>query len=120
VHDKFRACQYRDHPRIFPKLNSYFLQRSLRKSDLAAVQDDLVQLKATVSRMEVGHLALRWEYDVNNTDFGEMRKRLKTQAPADEVGDGKRKKKGLVQQKGGPGARAGGPADTRSPGGDTE
>ena len=84
------------------------------------VQDDLVKLKATVSRMEVGHSALRREFDVHKMDFGEMRKRLKTQAPAEEVGGGKRKKKGLVQQKGGPGARAGGPADTRSPGGDTE
>lgn len=99
VHDKFRACQYRDHPRIFPKLNSYFLQRSLRKSDLTAVQDDLVKLKATISRVEVGHSALRREYDVHKTDYGEMRKRLKTQAPADGAGNGKRKKKALAQPK---------------------
>jgi hypothetical protein len=116
VHEKFRACQYRDHPRIFPKLNSYFLQRSLRKADLLAVQEELTKLKSTVSRVDVGHAALRREYDVHKTDFGEMRKRFKTQVPVDAGGDGNKKKKGKTQLRGGPGANAGGSGDDAAPG----
>jgi hypothetical protein len=62
THEKFHGHQFQDHPHIFPKLNSYFIQKCLRKADLLAVSEEVLRVKGIATCVETDIKALRREH----------------------------------------------------------
>ena len=58
-HREFKACEFREHPRIFPKLHQYVTQKSARREELEAFTQKVKTLSADQSDLsaEVESLA---------------------------------------------------------------
>jgi hypothetical protein len=90
VHARFKSFQFREHPRIFPKLQSYTLQKCLRKSDVEALESDLKKAHTIATRTETDLKGLKRTYDTHIQAYTQFKG--KVEASVDLGAHGKKKK----------------------------
>jgi hypothetical protein len=90
VHARFKSFQFREHPRIFPKLQSYTLQKCLRKSDVEALESDVKKAHTIATRTETDLKSLKRTYDTHIQAYTQFKG--KVEASVDLGAQGKKKK----------------------------
>ena len=90
VHARFKSFQFREHPRIFPKLQSYTLQKCLRKSDIEALEADVKKAQSVATRVETDCKTLKRTYDTHIQAYNQFKS--KVEAAVDVGGPTKKKK----------------------------
>jgi hypothetical protein len=49
---KFKAYNFREHPKIFPKFQTQFIQKCVRKAEVAKIKKTVASFAATIKRLE--------------------------------------------------------------------
>jgi hypothetical protein len=76
VHARFKSFQFREHPRIFPKLQNYTLQKCVRKADIEGIEADAKKALTVATRVEAAHKSLATLVDQNATSFGTFKRKV--------------------------------------------
>jgi hypothetical protein len=76
VHARFKSFQFREHPRIFPKLQNYTLQKCVRKADIEGIESEAKKALTVATRVEASHKSLALLVDQNATSFGTFKRKV--------------------------------------------